>query len=107
MVYSNFEMVNIYDLDNVISYSFDQERIGQKDEWGAGYKNATTGKTTFQLKQRGNFWESLLGFPKEIHLIAIAPLRAEKRLSRISGPVLGVIEITQDLSVQLARERSI
>ena len=92
------EMVNIYDLGSVISYSFDKERIGKEDEWGAGYKNAMAGKTSFQLNQRGTFWENLLGFHKEIKLVTVAPFRAEKRLSGISGPVLGVIEIIQDLS---------
>ena len=92
------EMVNIYDVDNVISYSFDKELIGIKDIGGTGYKNALAGKASSRLVQRGNFWENLLGLPKEIKLITIAPLRAEKRVSRILGSVLGVVEIEQDLS---------
>ena len=87
------EMVNIYDIENVISYSFDKELIGIKDIGGTGYKNAIAGKASSRLVQRGNFWENLLGLPKEIKLITIAPLRAEKRLSRILGSVLGVVEI--------------
>ena len=92
------DMVNIYDLANIISYSFNSELIGIKNAGGAGYKNAISGRSTFQLIQRGNFWENILGIPKEIKLKTIAPLRAEKRLAGISGPVLGVIEIVQDLS---------
>ena len=92
------EMVNIYDNGNVISYSFDKELIGIKDFGGTGYKNAVAGKASSRLVQRGNFWENLFGFPKEIKLITIAPLYAEKKLSRILGPVLGVVEIEQDLS---------
>ena len=87
------DMVNIYDKNNTISYSFDPSVIGQKDLGGTGFQNALAGKSTSQLVQRGNFWEMLLGFPKESMLITFAPLRAEKPLSRISGPVLGVVEI--------------
>lgn len=94
----NVEMVNIYDLNNLISYSFKKELIGKKQDWGAGYKNAIAGKTTFHLNQRGNFLESILGIPKEIKLVTIAPLRLERRLYSITGQVLGVLEITQDLS---------
>lgn len=93
------DMVNIYDkYDNIISYSFDQTMIGRMNAGGTGYQNAVTGKSTSKLVQRGSFWEMLLGFPKESTLITFAPLRAEKPLSRIAGPVLGVIEIVQDLS---------
>jgi signal transduction histidine kinase len=91
-------MVNIYDMNNIISYSFDQAVIGKKDAGGTGYKNAVQGKSTSKLVQRGNFIEMLLGLPKESRLVTFAPLRAEKPLSRISGPVLGVVEIVQDLS---------
>lgn len=92
------EMVNIYDLNNLISYSFDQSLIGEKDIGGTAFFNAVSGQATSKLIQRGSFWELLLGFPKESKLITFAPLRAEKRLSRISGPVLGVIEVAQDQS---------
>jgi signal transduction histidine kinase len=50
------------------------------------------------LVQRGNFLEIFLGIPKESKIITYAALRAEKPLSRISGPILGVVEIVQDLS---------
>lgn len=92
------DMVNIYDMENTISYSFDQAVIGKKDVGGKGYQDAIAGKWTSKLLQRGNWFEVLLGFPKASKLITIAPLRAEQPLSRISGPVLGVVEIVQDLS---------
>ncbi len=92
------DMVNIYDMDNTISYSFDQAVIGKKDAGGKGYQDAVSGKTTSKLLQRGNWIEIFLGFPKDSRLITFAPLRAEQPLSRISGPVLGVVEIVQDLS---------
>ncbi len=92
------EMVKIFDMENVISYSFDEDLIGQKDLGGSAYQKAIQGKSTSNLIQRGGFWESLLGFPKESKLVTMAPLRAEKQFSRMMGPVLGVVEIVQDLS---------
>ena len=92
------EMVNIYDMDNTLSYSFDQELIGKKKVGGTAYQRALSGEFTTELTQRGNFWEVLLGFPKEAKIITFAPLRAEKPLARISGPVLGVVEIIQGMS---------
>jgi len=92
------DMVNIYDMGNIVSYSFDRNLIGQKNVGGAGYQNAILGRATSKLVQRGNFWEILLGIPKESKIRTFAPLRAERPLSILSGPVLGVVEIAQDLS---------
>ncbi len=92
------DMVNIYGMKDIIAYSFNKELIGLENAGGSSYKKALSGKFTSKLIQNGNFFEILFGFPKEIRIITFAPLRAEKPLSRISGPVLGVIEIIQDLS---------
>ncbi|RLB85980.1 MAG: two-component sensor histidine kinase [Deltaproteobacteria bacterium] len=92
------DMVNIYDKNNTISYSFDQSLIGKKDAGGKGYQDALSGNSTSKLSQRGNWVEIFLGFPQDSKLITFAPLRAEQPLSRISGPVLGVVEIVQDLT---------
>jgi signal transduction histidine kinase len=56
------------------------------------------GKWNSRLAQRGNFLQILLGFPKEVQLITFAPLRQESKVGKISGGVLGVFEIVQDLS---------
>jgi len=92
------DMLTIYDKSNVVSYSFDPSVIGMVNVGGTGYQNAVSGKTNSKLVQRGGFWGLLLGFPEESKLITYAPIRAEQTLSRLSGPVLGVIEIVQDLS---------
>ena len=92
------EALNIYGMDNTISYSFDPDLIGRKNFGGTGYQQALEGKTTSRLVQRGNFFEISLGFPKEARLITYAPLRAEPELFRITGPVLGVVEVVLDLS---------
>ena len=90
--------VNIYSMDNEVSYSFDQYLIGRKNYGGTGYLQAKSGNWNSKMVQRGNFLQILLGFPKEIRLITFAPLRWEPQLGKITGPVLGVVEIVQDLS---------
>jgi len=92
------ETVNIYSMDNQISYSFDQEMIGRENYGGTGYMQARSGKWNSRLVQRGNFLQILIGSPKEIKLITFAPLRQESKVGQISGRVLGVVEIVQDLS---------
>ena len=92
------QTINIYDFDNTISYSYDLDMIGKQNLGGTAYKNALLGNPSSKLLQRGNFFEILFGFPKESLIITTAPLRMEKPLSRLSGPVLGVVEIVQDLS---------
>jgi signal transduction histidine kinase len=92
------DMVNIYDMDNTISYSFDHSLIGKENSGGKGYEDAILGRSTSKLIQSGNWFRILLGIPQDSRLITISPLRAEQPLSRISGPVLGVVEIVQDLT---------
>ena len=92
------EMVNIYSKDDIIAYSFSSELVGMENIGGTFYNNALDGQSSSKLVQNGAFWEILLGIPKEIKIVTFAPLRAEKPLSPISGPVLGVVEIRQDLS---------
>ena len=94
----NVDTVNIFDMKNTISYSFDKTVVGKKDLGGKAYQDAISGKSTSKLIQRGSWLEIFLGFPRNSKLITFAPLRAERPLSRISGPVLGVVEIVQDLS---------
>lgn len=92
------DTVNIYDMNNIISYSFNPDLVGKKDVGGTAYQNARRGRSTSKLTQSGNFWELFVGIPKVSKIITFAPLRAKKPLSTISGPVGGVIEIVQDLS---------
>jgi signal transduction histidine kinase len=92
------DMMNIYDLNNIIAYSFDKELIGIKDIGGRGFQNAVWGKSSSEIEQTGEFFEILLGFPKEIKVSTFAPLHAEKSLASTTGPVIGVIEIVQNIS---------
>ena len=93
------EMVNIFDRkDNVIFYSFDEDLVGKKGMGGIDYQQALLGKSSSRLIRREGFFTSLVGTPKESELRTYVPLRAEKPLSNIEGPILGVFEIVQDLS---------
>jgi signal transduction histidine kinase len=95
----NVEMVNIYDLKNIISYSLDKDKIGKQEAGGTAYDKAIENKFTSNLVRTGNFFQLLLGIPNTTRIVTFAPLRAEKPLSAISGPVLGVMEIVQDVSL--------
>ncbi|MGD9310141.1 MAG: two-component sensor histidine kinase, partial [Desulfosarcina sp.] len=86
------EMVNIYSKNDIIAYSFSPELVGMENIGGTFYKGALEGISSSKLVQNGSFWEILLGIPKQIKIVTFAPLRAEKPLSPISGPVLGVVE---------------
>ncbi|MEE9566523.1 MAG: histidine kinase dimerization/phospho-acceptor domain-containing protein, partial [Desulfobacteria bacterium] len=93
------ETVNIFDRkENVIFYSFDKELLGRKGLGGIDYQQALLGKSRSKLIRRGGFWGMLFGAPRESKLRTYVPLRAERPLSNIEGPVLGVFEIVQDLS---------
>lgn len=94
----NVERIKIYNLNNIIIYSFDKEIMGIKDIGGSGYQNATTGHHKSELEQSGSFWQILLGFPKEIRITTFAPLHAEESLAVTTGPIFGVIEIVQDIT---------
>jgi signal transduction histidine kinase len=92
------EDLNIYSMSNTVSYSFDKHRIGLNTIGGSALEQAKSGKSTTKLMQRGSFMEILLGFPKQVQLVTFAPLRWEEPLGRITDPVLGIVEIVQDLS---------
>jgi signal transduction histidine kinase len=92
------EMVNIYDRSGTIAYSFDTRRIGKTDAGGREVSAALAGETLNRLRQKGNWLQILLGFPEESRLATYAPLRAERPMSFDSGPVLGAVEIVQDIS---------
>ncbi len=93
------ETVNIFDRENnVIFYSFDKDLMGKKGVGGIDYQQALLGKSTSRLIRREGFLSMLMGTPKESELRTYVPLRAERPLSNIEGPILGVFEIVQDLS---------
>ncbi len=95
----NVEMVTIYDEKNIISYSFDRTKIGQKNAGGVHYEKAMKKEATSRLLQQGSLLQLMFWFPQETKIITFAPLRAEKQVSpALAGPVLGVVEIVRDVS---------
>lgn len=93
------ETVNIFDRENnVIFYSFDASLVGRTGMGGIDYQEALLGNSRSRLIRRGGSWAMFFGAPRESQLRTYAPLRAEKPLSNIEGPILGVFEIVQDLS---------
>ncbi|NNF99086.1 MAG: two-component sensor histidine kinase [Desulfobacteraceae bacterium] len=99
----NVEMVNIYVFkEDLIAYSFSQELVGMKNLGGGSYQKARNGLSTSKLVSTGSFIEILLGIPKEVRIITFAPLRVNLPevlpLPKVSGYVLGVVEIVQDLT---------
>jgi len=92
------DSLKIYDRYNTIIYSLDKEMVGRQGFGGRVFETALAGKSTSILDQKGNFLEIFFSTPKEIRLTTFAPMRAEEEVSKLSGPVLGVFEIVQDLS---------
>ncbi|MBU0545570.1 MAG: two-component sensor histidine kinase [Proteobacteria bacterium] len=93
------DSVTIYDLKkNIVSYSLDKSLVGKENLGGEEYKKAIAGELSKKLVQKGNFIETLLGFPAEIKMVVFAPLRLERARPGIEGPIVGVIEIVEDLS---------
>jgi signal transduction histidine kinase len=93
------ETVNIFDRkENVIFYSFDEDLVGRRGLGGIDYQKALEGESRSKLIRRGGSWSMFFGAPSECQLRTYVPLRAEKPLSNIEGPILGVFEIVQDLS---------
>ena len=92
------ERVNVYDKTNIISYSYDSDMVGKMNAGGSGFENAMNGKTTSSLIRKGSFWQLMIGMPDEVRLVTFGPFRAEKFLSNPTGPILGVVEIEQDLT---------
>lgn len=64
------DTVNIYDMNNIISYSFHQEMVGKKDMGGPEYHNAVLGNLSSKLiyipsSSQAGVWEQIgekLGF---------------------------------------------
>ncbi len=104
----DIKTVNIYDMKNVISYSMDPESIGKANVGGTGYEEAYKGNFYTKLIRTGNFWEIFLGIPKESQYVTFAAIKPDKLLLLPSDidkplPVLGVVEIVQDITKEYRR----
>ncbi|MGI6656952.1 MAG: two-component system sensor histidine kinase NtrB [Desulfobulbus sp.] len=97
------DSVTIYDpLENRIAYSTDAELMGERDMGGLEYQKAALGEGTSALISGGNLL-SLLPGTTDVYcsLKTYVPFRQEGRLGERTGEIIGVIEVTQDLSEDL------
>ena len=95
--------VDVYDLDEVVSYSTDRSLVGLTGLGGIDFKLAREGKSSSQLISRGSFLGFELGaVAKQRQLKTYIPFRMERPLGRGQGRILGVFEITQDISEDYA-----
>lgn len=92
------ETVNIYDKAGVVAYSFKASLVGTQGVGSGEFEAALEGRTSTRLVQNGGWLQIFLGFPEQSHMVTFAPLRAERAMSALSGPVLGAVEIVQDIS---------
>jgi len=98
-IYSfKIEKVNMYDPSNVIAYSTDQSLVGKKGLGGTDYKKAMVGKYTSRFISADVFLKIIPGREAPSRkLITTIPFRVEP-ISKPSSQILGVFEITQDIS---------
>jgi two-component system, NtrC family, sensor histidine kinase HydH len=98
------EVVTIYDSNiNIISYSTNEEQVGKKDMGGLEYEKALTGTPNSQIVSSGNVL-SLFPGAQAVHCLlkTFIPFRQVREDASAEGQIMGVIEITQDLSSEYA-----
>lgn len=93
------QAVTIFDSrENIISYSTDPLLIGRKDVGGTEYRQALAGENSSVLLSSTSMLKLLLpGAPSVFcALKTYVPFRQDRGLD--SGEIMGVVEVTQDLS---------
>ena len=94
----NVDMVNIYNEESQVIYSFDPDLVGKKVMVGREYNKALEGVSGSRLLQSGSAWGIWLGRPERSTLKTYTPFFAEKPGSEKIDHVLGVFEVGIDLS---------
>jgi len=93
------EKVHIYDLSNVLAYSTERSLVGKKDLGGTDFKKATQGRHTSRLLSEDvSFRIPTWGETPVRKLITTIPFRVESPAYKPTGQILGVFEITQNIS---------
>ena len=94
--------VTIYDSNvNIISYSTKEELVGKKNVGGLEYEKALKGVSNSQIVSSGTVLNLLPGSP-DVHcrLKTFIPFRQMRADASSDDLIMGVIEITQDLSLE-------
>jgi len=96
------EAVTIYDSNiNIISYSTKEGQVGEKDMGGLEYEKALAGDANSQIVSSGTVLNLLPGTQAVSCLLkTFIPFRQVREDASSEGQIMGVIEITQDLSYE-------
>ena len=97
------EQLNQYDQEGVFSYSTAKLPLGKRSADVVGVQKALAGENYFELPGYSVFWS--IFWPRSYqhqNLKAYIPFRLEEKLLPQTGPVVGVIEIDQNISGDLA-----
>lgn len=92
------ERVNIYDPEQVLTYSTEPEEVGTKGNLGEAFQQALGQQSVSLLTQEG---KTFLGFEWKggsRKLKTYLPMWEERPMSWKRGKILGVFEITQDVT---------
>jgi len=94
------ETVTIYDSNvNIISYSTDERQIGKKNMGGLEYEKALVGISNSQITSSGSILNLFPGAQgAHCSLKTFIPFRQVRDDSSSEGQIMGVMQITQDLS---------
>ena len=94
------EAVTIYDSNvNIISYSTNDEHVGKKNMGGIEYEKALKGEPNYQIVSSGTVLSFLPGTKAvNFRMKTFLPFRQVRDDASAEGQIMGVIEITQDLS---------
>ena len=98
------QAVTIFDSsENIISYSMVASRIGRKGEGGIEYHKALAGENNSVVRSAGSLLNLLPGGrPITSQLSTFIPFRQYQANKQKEGIILGVIEVVQDLSEDVA-----
>lgn len=94
------ESVTIYDSSlNIISYSTQPELVGKKDIGGVEYQKALKNNPNSRIVSSGSLWNLIPGAPEVYcQLKTYIPMRQVSSSGAPSRQIMGVVEITQNLS---------
>lgn len=95
--------VTIYDSrENIVSYSTNDELVGKRDRGGKEYHRALEGQSSSRLVTQGGVWRAFPGVsPASSQLHTYIPFIQYTPLEDKPDIIMGVIEVTQDLSEEM------
>ncbi|WP_084511495.1 sensor histidine kinase [Desulfatibacillum aliphaticivorans] len=94
----NVDVVNIYNEENQVLYSFDPDLIGKKVTLGREYNMALKDVSSSKLMQTGSGWGIWLGRPESTILKTYSPFCIRHPETEEMIKIYGVFEIGIDLS---------